>query len=85
MKENSVQVIPVVSNIVCDICGQSVVHDGLKDNLTNLENFSEYARLTAEFGYGSKRDGEKFDLDFCEACFENLLIKINELKAQQRR
>src|SRR5690554_205926 len=83
MKEHSVQVTQVVSDITCDICGQSVVKETQKSNMANLDNFTEYARLVAEFGYGSKRDGEKFQFDFCEDCFDELLGKINELKAQQ--
>lgn len=82
MKEHSVQVTQVVSDITCDICGQSVVSKSQKSNLANLDNFTEYARLVAEFGYGSKRDGDKFQFDFCEDCFDELLGKINELKAQ---
>lgn len=83
MKEHSVQVTQVVSDITCDICGQSVVKETQKSNMANLDNFTEYARLVAEFGYGSKRDGEKFQFDFCEDCFDELLGKINELKAQK--
>ena len=60
---------------------QSVVNEAHKNNMANLDNFVEYARLVAEFGYGSKRDGEKFQFDFCEGCFDALLGKINELKA----
>ncbi|MCH8501555.1 MAG: hypothetical protein LAT77_06550 [Aliidiomarina sp.] len=80
MKEKSVQVTQVVSDITCDICGQSVVNESQKNNMTNLDSFAEYARLVAEFGYGSSRDGEKFHFDFCEGCFDDLLVKINELK-----
>lgn len=66
----------------CGFCdAYSVVNETQKSNLVNLENFAEYARLVAEFGYGSKRDGEKFQFDFCEYCFDALLGKINELKA----
>lgn len=81
MKEHSVQVTQVVSDITCDVCGQSVVNEAHKNNMANLDNFVEYTRLVAEFGYGSKRDGEKFQFDFCEDCFDALLGKINELKA----
>ncbi|WP_369812635.1 hypothetical protein [Alkalimonas collagenimarina] len=84
MKEHSVQVTRVVSDITCDICGQSVVNEAQKNNMANLDSFAEYARLVAEFGYGSKRDGEKFQFDFCEGCFEDLLSKINKLKAVKK-
>src|SRR5690554_3675109 len=84
MKEKSVQVTQVVSDITCDICGQSVVNESQKNNMTNLDSFAEYARLVADFGYGSSRDGEKFQFDFCESCFDDLLSKINELKAFRR-
>lgn len=84
MKEHSVQVTQVVSDINCDICGQSVVNEAYKNNMANLDNFAEYARLVAEFGFGSKRDGEKFQFDFCEDCFEDLLVKVNELKTVKK-
>lgn len=51
-----------------------------KKNLDRLDEFSSFARLTADFGYGSKRDGEVFNSDFCEDCFDKLLMKIEEIK-----
>lgn len=80
MKKYSVNVTQTVSDITCDICGQSVVNKYLMSQMTNLDNFVEYARLNADFGYGSKKDGEKLQFDFCEACFDDLLVQIKELK-----
>lgn len=54
----------VEDKVFCDICGQSCT----------LDQFgSEYATLEAQWGYSSKRDGQKFDIQICEKCFEEIL------------
>ena len=80
MRKKAQKTTKVVVDIKCDICGQSVVPEFQKKNLDNLDEFSSFARLTAEFGYGSKHDGEAFSYDFCEDCFYKLRVKISELK-----
>lgn len=84
MKEYSVKVSQAVSDITCDICEQSVVDKHKLNQMKHLDNFVEYARLIAEFGYGSKRDGEKLQFDFCEMCFDDLLVQIKALKELKR-
>lgn len=42
-----------------------VTHDHMKEYLGNLEEYSAYAELNAKFGYGSERDGQEFNFDFC--------------------
>lgn len=81
MKQRNTRLSEVVTDITCDICGTSVVPDFQKQHLSNLNDFSEYAQLKAEFGYGSKRDGETITIEFCEGCFEKVLRKVQELKA----
>ena len=54
----------VTDSVDCDICGRSCKVEGL-DN--------EYATLEALWGYGSLRDGEKFDIHICPDCFETTI------------
>jgi hypothetical protein len=55
----------VEDRVYCDICSSSCITD----------NFgSEYATLEALWGYGSQKDGEKFDIQMCEKCFNDILI-----------
>ena len=54
--------------VYCDRC----------DSLCTDENFgSEYATLEAAWGYSSKSDGKKFDIQLCEECFYKVLDWIN--------
>lgn len=55
----------VEDRIYCDLCG----HNCTTDNFS-----SEYATLEAVWGYSSKRDGEKFDIQICEKCFNDILV-----------
>ena len=55
------QVVRKVEDIVyCDICGKTCTNDNYG---------SEYASLEAIWTYGSKHDGERFDIQLCENCF----------------
>jgi len=49
-----------VIDVTCDCCGKSCT-----DKVTNLV---ESALFVAHWGYGSKRDGEKWECDLCEGC-----------------
>lgn len=54
MKIFKQQSIQVIDRIICDICG-------------NIS--TEYAEVKASWGYGSKNDGKRYDIDLCENCF----------------
>ena len=56
----------VESGIVCDACKKSCWG----------ELDFEYALLSANWGYDSKKDGEKHELIFCEACYDGLVRKL---------
>jgi hypothetical protein len=50
--------------VYCDVC----------DKLCTDENFgSEYAVLEALWGYASKSDGKRFDIQICEDCFYEII------------
>lgn len=65
-----------VSDIVCDICGQSC----LSDCSMGDPGMSEYAILEGMWGYCSKRDGDYYKCEMCEACFEKVSAFIDSLK-----
>ena len=56
--------------VTCDICGKSCKSDC---------DF-EYSSLIADWGFGSKHDGELWHYHFCMDCSEKLLVRINELR-----
>jgi hypothetical protein len=65
----------VVDEIVCDVCGESC-------SVTAPVVEHEYAELIATWGYFSDRDGEQFNIDLCENCFNDVLSFI---KNQRRK
>lgn len=82
MKIEAIKSMAVVDDIVCDICGSSVVPNAFRQHSDNVNDFCAYAKLVASFGYGSARDGEEQNFDFCETCFDAILTKVNDLKRE---
>jgi hypothetical protein len=64
----------VVDDVSCDICGKSTT------NNTNVG--PDYATLESCWGYGSKHDGSKYDIELCETCFFEVL---NFIKDKRRK
>ena len=65
----------VVSEILCDCCGESCT-------ITEPVVEHEYAELIATWGYFSDQDGQQFNIDLCENCFNDVLSFI---KNQRRK
>ncbi|MCF7718686.1 hypothetical protein H9X98_13530 [Aeromonas jandaei] len=63
-----------VTDIICDICGESTT---IKDG-----HPPEFAILKADWGYPSKHDCESYELHFCEDCFFHTLANIKEQKGK---
>ncbi|MCC5880989.1 MAG: hypothetical protein JJU03_13985 [Idiomarina sp.] len=80
MKKEAPTTTMVVKDICCDICNESVIPSARMQHSDDLNSFSEHAQLIASFGYGSKRDGDKFHYDLCEDCFDQLLVSIEGLR-----
>ncbi|MTJ02675.1 hypothetical protein [Idiomarina piscisalsi] len=80
MKETANRSVKVVIDITCDTCGASVIPDIQKTDQDNLDNFDAFGVLHAEFGYGSKQDGDSFHFDLCEKCFGELVDTVNKLR-----
>lgn len=49
--------------VYCNQCGQKISkYDTLQDR-----------SMSGTFGYGSKYDGMRFEIDFCSNCFDKLI------------
>ena len=59
----------VVTDVLCDVCNQ----------LTQLE----FGTLSAHWGYGSKHDGERYELQLCEKCFFYALATLIKERADE--
>jgi len=51
-----------ITNILCDICGESCKKSA----------DYEYAYLSANWGYDSKKDGEQHRAHLCEKCYNKV-------------
>ena len=71
MKKNKQKLVFQLEDIVCDICG-----DGCKKNLD-----IESAKLFAHWGYDYKKDGDVYDIDLCENCFDKTLKFLLEIRS----
>lgn len=60
MKNYTQKLSRVLDSVVCDICGKVC---------TNDYYLPESATLEAHWGYASKHDGLRFNIDLCESCF----------------
>ena len=55
-------------SVSCDICmGPTLDSSGYN---------REYGTLSANWGYGSSHDGDRFEINFCEPCFFKALTAI---------
>lgn len=69
MKRVTTQPAETVVDIVCDVCGQS----------TRVDGFGlQFGTLQAHWGYGSKHDGERYEVHLCEMCFFGTLSHLRE-------
>lgn len=71
MKKTKEKLVLQLDDIVCDICG-----DSCKKNLD-----IESAKLFAHWGYDSKKDGDVYDIDLCEKCFDRTLNYLMQIRS----
>tara|TARA_R110002126_G_scaffold249730_1_gene392601 strand:- start:2 stop:292 length:291 start_codon:yes stop_codon:yes gene_type:complete len=57
------------SDIRCDVCDVSTRVPGYG---------SQFGRLEALWGYGSRHDGERYRVHLCEMCFFNALAHLRQ-------
>lgn len=56
----------VVVDIICDICGDSCTEEIMGQQFTN------YATLYADWGYGSPYDTQEHTCHICPTCYDSL-------------
>lgn len=56
-----------VADVLCDACGRST---------KTTFGTNEFGTLSADFGYGSHRDGERYQVHLCEGCFCTMLENV---------
>jgi hypothetical protein len=62
----------VLDDVKCDICGKST---------TNYPDVGpDYATLESYWGYGSQKDGSKYEVHLCESCFNDVIDLLKETR-----
>lgn len=69
MKIMAIKEVEVVSDVRCDVCEKSCQ--------TDCSNIS-FGTLSAQWGYGSQHDGEKYEVHLCESCFFQVIANMKE-------
>ena len=60
----------VLDDVSCDSCGKST---------TIYQDVGpDYATLESYWGYGSQKDGSKFEVHICESCFNDVINLLKE-------
>jgi len=64
------QEVDVVSDIRCDVCEESC---------SPVEGYGpQVGTLSATWGYGSRHDGDAYEVHLCESCFFQALASLQE-------
>lgn len=61
--------VETVTDIVCDVCGESTC-------LKTGEH--QFGTLKAHWGYGTAHDGESYEVHLCELCFFQALANLKQ-------
>jgi hypothetical protein len=61
--------VEAITDVLCDVCRLTTrVHSG----------GLQFATLQALWGYGSKHDGERYEIHLCESCFFQAVASLKE-------
>jgi hypothetical protein len=63
-----------VIDVVCDVC--------LLTTLVKSDGF-QFGTLQAHWGYGTKHDGERYEVHLCEGCFFQAIANLKEQRRGQ--
>jgi hypothetical protein len=74
MKITGMVEIESVMDVVCDVCQ-------LSTRLTS--GGLQFATLQAHWGYGTKNDGERYELHLCESCFFQAVANLKQERRTQ--
>lgn len=72
MKVHAKRLVETVVDRVCDVCNKSVMNEIAE------HKYEECGELKANWGYGSKNDGESYHIDLCENCSRVALFALRE-------
>jgi hypothetical protein len=74
MEITEIKAIPqdVIKDIICDCCG--VTCNSFSKALTKQ---FEFLKIEGSWGYGSKKDGEKWSAQICEKCVDEKFAFVN--------
>jgi hypothetical protein len=66
--------IEAVTDVVCDVC-----------RLTTRSKSGglQFAKLQAHWGYGTKHDGERYEIHLCEGCFFQTIANLKQERRTQ--
>ena len=67
MKVTEEKMVTVTIDVLCDVCSSSTTPPG---------GSAQYGMLTTHWGYGSKHDGERYEVHLCEQCFFSTLSTL---------
>lgn len=75
MKLYEEKTVKVVSDVKCDVCGASTLAELGVINAGSLQ---------ASWGFGSKHDGDRYEIDLCEVCFFDTLSYLKRERQSPR-
>lgn len=76
MKITSKRLVDVVTDVQCDVCGESTSDNGRYG--------PQFGVLQASWGYGSAHDGESYQVHLCEGCFFTALATLKEQHSRNK-
>lgn len=84
LKNKQVKEVEVVTDVVCDVCGESC-KAGTFDHMNPVEGEEpqyqfEYMKLKVSWGFFSRHDLETWTADVCESCVEKVLMPVIPFK-----
>jgi len=91
IKEIQYKKTEVITDILCDCCGQSCkVQEDVIENPTRLDHLEpfynfEYMVLETYWGFYSGKDGEKWSAQICENCVDKLFSFVKFKKENYLR
>lgn len=66
--------IEAVTDVVCDVCRLTV---------RSKSGGLQFATLQAHWGYGTKHDGERYEIHLCEECFFQTIANLKQERRTQ--
>jgi len=90
VKEKYNRKVDVVTDVICDCCGESckvneyVVDNDLREDHGETHYSFEYMELNANWGYHSGKDLERWKAHVCEKCVDEKFTFIKFKKSEIR-